>query len=891
MSWWSRLTNVFRSDRLADDLDEELRFHLEERTRELTAGGMTREAARSQAVRRFGNPVRWREQSLDIKLLTWLDSIRRDVRLGLRLLAKNAAVTGAAVLSLSLALGACVAAFSLVDALILKRLPVARPDRLVYLTVPSTSPERPYTETFNDPLFVQLRDGARGRADLFAMSTQVRRAAVFDAVGGEKEQVRTQYVSGDAFDRLGVLPARGRLLARQDDVRPGAHPVAVVSHAFWTRRFGADPAAVGRWFAVEDRQFEIVGVAEPRFAGIEPGRPTDVWLPYAMYNPRAFGNPTFGWFRILGRLGEDVSTEQAQSVLQAAFTGFNREYAPRMYPPNASPETVARFIDRRLVLRSAANGPSPLRREFERPLWILISIAALVLVIAGSNIASLFLARTAAREREMALRLSIGAGRARLVQQLLVESALVAAAACAGGLLFALFTAPTVVGMLAPSEDPVHLNLGLDWRMAGFGALLTVVAAAIFGLVPAVRASGVAPMTAMKTDSRSGSRARVMRPFVATQVAFSVVVLFVGGLLVASFARISSVNPGFAAADVLLVSVESVRRVEPAERRAELLQVLERLRQVPGVQAASAAEFNVLGRAWTYNVPVPGSAHETIEATMSPVLPGLLETMRIPAIAGRTFVPRDFDVAAPTAIVVNDTFARRYFGREPAVGRTFEGRFGMDNDHATRHEIVGVVADTKYDLRKEAAPTIYIPMPLRNTGTIHVRVAGDPGSIGSRLRADVGAGNVFRVTSIRQQKTVVDDTLLRERLLALLSGFFAIVGLVLAAVGLYGVLSYSVVQRTREIGIRVALGARRSGVVRTIVSDLWSTVIAGTIAGLAGGVYLSRFVRTLLFEVGALDVWSLAVPLGAFFITAALAAALPAIRAARVEPVVALRYE
>ena len=821
-----------------------------------------------------------------------LDSIVRDVRLGVRMLRKHPVVTGAAVVSLSLALGACVAAFSLVDALILRPLPVRQPEQLIYLAFPTYTPERPEADTFNDPVFVSLRDGARGRVDLFAMSTQVMRPAKFAGAAGEKEQVRTQYVSGDAFDRLGVVPAAGRLLTSQDDVRTGADPVAVLSHAFWMRRFGGDPTIVGRGFALEDRPFRIVGVAEPRFTGIEPGRPTDLWMPYATYNPRAFGNFSFNWFRVLGRVKDNVRLEEARSVLQASFTNVRRDRA-QFLGPGGSPESVARFVNTPLYVRSAANGPSPLRREFERPLWILASIAALVLLIAGSNVANLFLARTAAREHEMALRLSIGAGRSRLIQQVLVESALVAGAACVLGLLFAGIAAPSVVSMLAPAEDAVHLDLGLDWRLAAFAGGITLLTTALFGLAPALRASSVAPMAALKTGgARHGARAGVMRPFVAIQVAFGLVVLFVGSLLVLSFARLSSVNPGFSTSEVLLFSLDSVQRVDARQQRRALLQVLDRLGGVPGVQAVSSADYSVLGRAWTYGVHVPGTQYETIEATMAPVTPGFFETMNIPLLAGRTFVRRDIDTEIPTAIVVNDAFARRYFGREPAVGRSFEGRFGMDNDDATQHEVVGVVADTRYDLRKPAAPTIYIPLPLRRNGTVHVRVAGDAAALASRLREEIRAANpLFRVRSVTSQAAAVDQTLLRERLLALLSGFFAVIGLALAAVGLYGVLSYSVVQRTREIGIRVALGARQIGVVRTVVTDAGVTALVGAACGLAGGLYLSRFVQALLFEVTPLDFWSLALPLGTLAVTAVLAAALPALRAARVDPAIALRYE
>jgi predicted permease len=899
MSLWSRVANVFRSGRLHRELDEELQFHLEERTRELVAAGMARDAAVREAARRLGSPLRLREQSLDVKRMLWLDSLGRDVRLGVRMLRRHGAVTGAAVISLSLALGACVAAFSLVDALILRPIPVRQPDRLVYLAFSTYTPERPEADTFNDPLFLRLRAAARGRVDLFAMSTQVMRQVRFAGSSGEQERVRTQFASGDAFEQLGIRPFAGRLLTRRDDVTPGSHPVAVISHAFWTRRFGGDPAAIGRSFTLagdsrlgDDRPFEIIGIAESGFGGVEPGRPTDLWLPYAMYNPRAFGNAEFGWFRIFGRLGDGVRVEEAESVLQAAFTGFRRDRmsVSAALGPGRPAEDIARYLNTPIYARAAVTGASPLRRQFERPLWVLAAIASLVLLIAGSNVANLFLARTAAREREMALRLSIGAGRGRLIQQVLVESALVAIGVCVLGLLVAAVAAPSVVTMLTTPDDPVRLDLRLDRRVMAFAAALVVLLTALLGILPALRASGVAPIGALKTGgSRTAARTSVMRPFVALQVAFGLAVLFGGGLLVLSFARLSRVDPGFATSRVLLVSLEPVRRVDPGEQRLALWRVIDRLRAVPGVEAASSAEFNALGRAWTHFVPVAGTTAR-IEATMSPVTDGFFETMRIPIVAGRAFAADDVRGGRAAPIVVNETFAARYLGGAPAVGRTVTARFGGTDDSDT-HEIVGVAADTRYDLRQPAAPTVYIPLTLRSSGTLHVRVAGE-GPAAARIRDEIRAADpLFRVTAIGSQAEAVARTMIRERLLALLSGFFAIVGLVLAAVGLYGVLSYSVMQRTREIGIRVALGARRSGVVGMVLADAGRTTLLGAAAGVAAGLYLSRFLETLLFEVTPLDFWSLALPVGTLLLTALLASALPALQASRVDPAVALRDE
>ena len=814
----------------------------------------------------------------------------RDVRMGARMLRRNAGVTTTAVVSLSLALGACATAFALLDALILRPLPVRTPEQLIYLTFPTYNPDRPEADTFSDPLFVALRDAGTAHVSLFAMSTQVIRPVIF-AGADDKERVRTQYLSGDAFDLLGVTPHAGRLITPRDDRRDAAHAVAVISHGFWVRRFGADPAVVGRWLALEDRQIEIVGVAGARFPGVEPGRPTDLWLPYSAYNPRAFGNGSFNWFRIFGRVHDEGTISQAASALQATFANYRRDRATRV-SPDESQNDIARFVATPLYLRSAANGPSPLRRQFERSLWILAAIAALILIIAGSNVANLFLARTAVRAREMALRLSIGAGRARLVQQMLVESALVAGAACLVGLLFAALAAPAVVTMLATPDDPVQLDLRLNWQLLAVAAGLTALTTALFGVVPALRASDVAPMAALKTGgTRSGVRTGVMRPFVAVQVGFGLVVLFVGGLLVLSFVRVSSVNPGFATADVLLVGVESVEKSDPQQQRVALLGLLDRLRNLPGVQSASSGDTRLPGRAWTHNVRPPGS-REWVEATMAPVTPDFFKTMRIPLRNGRGFLPSDAAPEALGAVVVNETFARSApSGADPAVGRTIETRFGSDKS-AGLHQVVGVTADTKHDLRKPVAPTIYIPLMLRSNGTLHVRVAGDPAAIVARLREEVRATiPPLRVTSITSQAAAVERTLLRERLLALLAGFFALVGLVLVAVGLYGVLSYSVVQRTQEIGIRMALGARQFSVIRTIAADAGSAALVGSIGGLAFALYAARFVQTLLFEVTPFDFWSLALPIGAFCLAAGLAAAIPARRVARVDPVIALRCE
>ena len=894
MSWLSRMTNVFRSSDVERVLDDEITFHIESRTADLVADGMAPDEAETLARRQFGNRLRLREESRDVKLLAWLDSLLRDLRLGTRMLRKNGLATAAAILSLAMALGACVAAFSVVDALILRPLAVYQPERLIYLTYPTTNPERPEDDVFSDPAFVRLRDAGRGRVDLFAVVYPDRPRVTFDAANGERETLRAQFISGEAFERLGIGPAAGRVLTTHDDQSPGMHPVAVLSHAFWMQRFGGDPAIVGRWFvmhgAKEDRQFQIIGVSEPRFRGLDPGYSTDLWIPYAMQDPSTFGHSGYRSLRVIGRLKEGVAVEQAQDVLQAAFRSFRRDDAVNNFATGSQPDLVAQFVNTPLYVRSAATGVSPLRAIFQRALWVLTAIAALMLVIAGSNVANLFLARTAARENEIALRLSLGAGRGRVIQQMLVESTIVTGAACLIGVMFAMVAAPAVVNMLRSADDPVLLDLRVDWRLAAFISGITVLSGVLLGLAAALRASKVEPMTALKTGSgRAAGRARAMRPFVLMQVAFSLTVLVVGGLLVRSFAKLSSVNPGFATASVLLVSWEGVQRLEPNQERAALLQVLDRIRDLPGVSAVGAAESSVLARNWRKEIAVPGTARDVIEATVAPVTPGYFEAMTIPVLAGRTFTRDDLNTASPTLVIVNESFAKRYFGSGPAVGRLINARFGKTRTHS---EIVGLVGDVRYDLRKPPAPTIYIPLPLSSFRTLHVRVNADARAIAARLREEMSATTpLLRVTSITSQESMVNRTLVRERLLALLAAFFALVGLVLTAVGLYGTLSYAVVQRTREIGIRVALGARAASAARSVLADTATTTLIGAICGVAGGLYMSRFVRTMLFEVAPFELSSVALPLAALLLTALVAAAVPGWRAARVDPVIALRNE
>ena len=454
----SRLVNVFRSQ-IDDDLDEELRSHVEEQANALEADGWSSDAARREAHRRLGNALTLRERSRDVKVAGWLDAFLRDLRFGLRMLRKDRVVTLAAILSLGLAMGGCLAAFALIDALILRPLPIRDPGSLIYLTYPQ--PEGDEQSSFTYPYFETARDAARGRVSFFGVAHAAERRVTFSGTASQEEKVHLQYISGIALTELGVFPAAGRLLSPADDDKVGAHPVAVLSHGFWMRRFGGSPDVVGHWFTYEHTAYRIVGVANEGFSGVEPGNRTDVWVPMTMYAAQALTSNGWAWFQILGRLAPGVTAAEVRDRLAPSYQQFLRDRAAAM-PADAPRAFLDGFLRGSLKVRSAANGPSYLRKDFEQPLWILAAVVALVLLIACSNVANLLTARAAAREREMALRISIGAGRARLVQQLLIESGLMAMAACAVGVVVAAISAPAIVGLLAPPEEPVFLDLSID---------------------------------------------------------------------------------------------------------------------------------------------------------------------------------------------------------------------------------------------------------------------------------------------------------------------------------------------------------------------------------------------------------------------------------------------
>jgi putative ABC transport system permease protein len=890
MSWISRLTNVFRSSRLDRDLEAELEFHIEARTDELIARGLSREDAAREARRHFGNRLLLRESSREVKLVSWLESVFQDVRFGLRMLLKNRAVTAAAVISLSLAIGACTAAFSLIDALILRPVPVPDPGQLVYCSYPTFGPsliEQTYTSA---ALFDRFVQASGQKVELFGISYPgPLQPITLDDSGEQEESVRSQRISGDGFRILGIQPAIGRVLTASDD----GQRLAVLNYSFWVRRFGASPAVLGRWFGFQGKQFQIVGVVRNGFDGLMPGYRMDVWFP--SMNATASQTASSDWDQVWGRLKPGIRSEQARKALQVVFTNYRRDHTDEFIRSGGPPDQLPKYKNAQLVLRPGARGSaSMIRMDFERPLWILATLVALVLLIACSNVANLLVARAAAREREMAMRISIGAGRARLLQQLLIESGLMASVASILGLAIAAATAPSIVNLLSPSDFPAYLDLQIGWRMLGFVSFIGIATTLLFGLMPALHASGVSPHGALKAGSaKQGSKIGLLRPLLASQIGFSFVVLFLGGLLLISFQKLTSVDLGFSKDRVVLFEIRMKNPARNDKAYLGALQLLDSVRRIPTVQAAGMSLQGLIGGnyAWVMEpgIRFPGHQMESVKPRYFQVSTGFLETMQMHLMDGRDLASGDM-APGSTAVVVNQAFVRQYLQGENPLGARFE-RFGEDPRPAPQ-EIVGVVQDAKYNnLREANSPTVYEPWGQPD-GVMEVRTAGNPLAVAPAIRQAINHSAAgLHVNSVTLQSERINNTLLRERLLALLAGFFAIVALVLAAIGLYGVLSYSVVRRTKEIGIRVALGARQVGVVRLVVSDVVLVIAIGLGIGIAGGFALGRFVAALLFEVKPSDFWSLALPLACFLAASALAALPPAFRAARVDPIVALREE
>jgi putative ABC transport system permease protein len=885
MSLWSRLENVFRGERLNREIDEEIESHIAE------AIEQGRDPA--EARRAFGSALQVRETSRDLRMLAWLESLRADAVFGWRQIRKRRATSAAAILSLALAIGACTAAFRLVDALLLRPLPVANPERIFSIARQGLGPSGDYriSESSEYPLFRRMRAAVRNEAELIAVSYADRTDLTFGS-DEEMEKAWRQYVSGWMFSSFGLRPAAGRLFTENDDRTPGAHPYAVLSYDYWSRRFGRDPKVVGRSFRLGNDLYEIVGVAPQGFTGTEPGTFIDIFLP-TMMNPWVERSDA-SWFRPFAVLKPGVAIEPLRTRLDAIQRTFNEERARAW--TSQTKLFLERFLNQKLLLQPAASGVSGMQNSYSRSLVVLSVLVALVLLIACANVANLITAQAAARAREMALRVSIGAGRWRLVQMVLVESALLGFLAAAIGGLFAWWAAPFVVGRINPPDNPARLALPADWRVLGFGMALALAVTFVFGLAPALRASSLKPASALKGGDDPHSRRRLMHTLISAQVAFCFIVHFSAGLFVASFHRLANQPLGFSPEGVLTLD-SAAKRPQPAELWE---QVSDHLRTVGGVQSVALAAWPLLSGTGSNGFIWVNGAPTEVLAYFLAVSPGWIDTMRIPLIEGRDLRPGE---TYPNVAIVNQAFVRQCLGGDAnPVGKWFERETG-DGVTRARLQVVGVAGDARYrNMREPITPTAYVPFASvdrkgapqpKGSATFVVRTSSpNPGALGAILRQEVPrARPEFRVSNIRSQVDLDRQHTVRERLLAMLGVFFAAVALLLSGIGLYGVLDYSVLQRRREIGIRIAIGAPAADIARRVIVEALYMVLVGAVAGLVVGLASVRFVAALLYQVHATEMGML-VPPCLTILASALLAALPAlVRAVRIDPVAMLRAE
>jgi predicted permease len=833
-------------------------------------------------------------------ILDTLDSLWQDLRFGLRLLRRTPGFTAVALLSLTLGIGANTAIFQLLDAVRLRALPVKDPGQLVEVRLADPGPHAGnvvarYAQ-LTGPEWERLRADQQAFSSILAWSPSRFNLAR----GGEVRNAQGIFVSGRFFEVLGVPAARGRVLGAADDQRGCGSRAAVISHAFWQREYGGDPAVVGRAIHLEGHAFDIVGITPEGFFGVEVGRMFDVAVPLCAA-PEIGGEPGLledrftSWLSAVGRLRPGWSVGRATAHLRTMSPALFKATLPR----ELEPEQADKYLRSKLDAVARGGGFSSLRTRYETPLWLLLGLSALVLLTACANIANLLLARAGARNREMAVRLATGASRGRLVRQLLSESLLLAAVGAALGAVLARAISATLVSFLSTGRDPLFVSLTPDWRILGFTVVTALVTTMLFGLMPALRAASAPIQAVMRSSGRglTSSRARLgwQRALVIAQVAMSLVMV-AGALLFASSLRnLTGLDTGFSTDHMVVVDVDFSRLDVPADRQPALhRELLDRVRSITRVTTAAQVGIVPIG-GWSSEdeLRLEGHPETRMPTKLNGVSSRYFETMRTPIVAGRDFDARDV-VGSPWVAIVNQSFARRYLGRAPALGQRILLHTGPQQWSAA--EIVGVVADTTYDdLRNPFQPIVYRASaqdPEPGSGlTVVVRSGLSLATLRTAVTKEVTERSSQISLSFQAYPTMVRDTLLRERLMATLSGFFGVLALVLSAIGIYGVLSYLVVRRRQEIGVRLALGATRAEIVRMVAAQSLGWVGAGLGAGALLAVLTATAARSMLFGLAATDPLMLIAAAVTLAATGAVATVIPALRAGRLHPTSALRED
>jgi predicted permease len=918
----ARLVALFRKGRLERELDEELRSHMEMLVEKYERKGMSLEEARLAARQSFGGVEQVKEAYRDRRGIPMIESLLQDLRFGLRMLAKNPGFTAVAVLSLALGIGANTAVFSVADSVLLRTLPVKDPDRLVLFewqagTAFRTTGISGYSfggwppgmygnSAFHTRILEALREQDGPLSDLFAFANLWDATIVVD---GQAERADAQLVSGGYYAGLGVPALLGRTITEADD-NPTGPPVAVMSYRYWRDRFGADPGALGKQITINQVSFTLIGVTPPNFTGTlqVDSRPV-LSVPLAV-EPMVTGDrtntggpdePARWWIHLMGRLEPGATLEQARDSLNGVFQSTALELMP---PPKKASEPAQ--LDPKdypsLLARPGSRGMTEARQRYSTTIFLLFGVVGLVLLVACANVANMLLARSAARRSEIAVRLAVGAGRWRLVRQLVTESLLLSALGGVVGVGFALWGAHALAAMSGARGSflPAGVDYGLSWPVLGFTVAVSLLTGSVFGLAPAWRATRLDLTTALKEGSRGSggvSRSWLNKALVVAQVAMSLVLLVGAGLLVRTVHNLQQVDVGFTQEGLLVFTIDPGTAGYKDERLEQFYrQVFARLDANAGVRSATFAHVPLVAhRINQSRVILPGeTARSEAEhfTNRQIVRENYFETMEIPLLRGRGFAEQDGGTA-PKVVIVSETFARKYFPDQDPVGQ----RIKFNEDTESGLEIVGVTRDIKYNRqREEFEPLAYTPWLQEGDATgrmsFALRAAGDPTALVPAVREIVREVDPnLPVTDVMTQVAQARETFAEERVLAGLLSFFGALALLLAAIGLYGVMAYSVAQRTHEIGIRMALGAQVATVLRLVIGQGLTFVAIGLMVGALAALALKRVVESQLYGVGAADPLTFTV-VGASLMAAALVACwIPARRATKVDPAIALRNE
>jgi macrolide transport system ATP-binding/permease protein len=918
-----RLRYWITSARRSQALREEMALHLAEKAAELEADGMTPERARAEARRRFGNVGQKQEESREIWMTRFLSELGQDIRYGCRTMAANQAFSALAVLSLALGIGANTTIYSLMESILLRSLPVADPQSLVVLNWHSRPPQNANQE------WVHVMHGVQGMAwpgDKGAMvsgmfpygafqtlSATLRQenpvfSTVFGyfngrnhnlAVRGQAMSASTEYVTGEYFRGLEVSPAAGRLIDSEDD-RAGAAPVAIISFATSQNRFGGPASAIGQPVLVDNVPFTVIGVAPPEFFGVDPAAAPELFLPLhtnvlvdGARAARMYPDGNFYWIEMMARLRPGVSRGHAQAVL-----------APRFHQWVAATATTGgeRANLPALILNPGAAGLGSLRRQYSKPLYVLLTMVGLILAVACANVANLLLARAAARRREMAVRLSLGAGRFRVVRQLLTESVMLASLGGAFGFLFAIWGVPSLTLLLSNGQRNFALHPELNWNVLGVTAALSVVCGLLFGLAPAIQSTRPDVMPALQNGRAGGPPHRhLQHVLVVAQIAFSFLILFAAGLFVRTLNNLHSVQLGYARENILLFSLNAR---QAGHRDPEMVTFYANLRQrfesIPGVSSATLSQSSIInaGRTGPAIQGLLKIGPATIEdARVMATGPRFLTTMQIPILAGREIDDRDQPASTPVA-VITQRLARTYFQNQNPVGRRITLPRDVDAPGQKRDlEIVGVSANLRYGGLKneeDSAMTMFVAVSQFSPDrvTYALRTAGDPLRFVQSVHEIVReADSHVPVTNVVTQAAEIDRTISREVTFAKLCTGFALLALLTACVGLYGTMSYNVARQAGEIGIRMALGARRGAVVWMVLRRVLLLAAVGLAISVPAALSASRLVKSFLFETQPNDPGTLALAAVVLLSAVILAGFAPARRASRIDPLAALRQE